>query len=86
MFKCGGSIDQASVEKDPTRGGLSDGPVGEGHLHRTPGKGDAIHPGQRPATALQFLGNNSSTWLADRGKTSSSKLCHQRRFTAAGTA
>jgi len=75
MLKSGGSIDQASVEKDPTRGGLSEGAVGERHLYRTPRKGDPIHPGQRPATALQFLGDDPPAWFVNGRKTASSKLC-----------
>jgi hypothetical protein len=53
---------------------------------RTPGKSDLIHPWQCSAAALHFLGNDPPTWFIDRGKTASSKLCQQRRFTAAGTA
>jgi hypothetical protein len=85
MLKRGGSIDQASVEKDPARGGVSGGTVGERYLYGTPEKSDRIRPGQRSAAALQFFVNDPPTWFIDRGKTASSKLYQQRRFAAAGT-
>jgi hypothetical protein len=84
-LKRGRSIDQASVEKDPVRGGISSGPVGEGYLYDTPEKTDRILPGQRVAAALQFFGIDPPTWFFDGGKTASSKLCQQGRFATAGT-
>jgi hypothetical protein len=84
-LKRGSSIDQAAVEKDPVRGGVNSGPVGEGYLNETPEKSDRILPGQRIAAALQFFSNDPPTWFFDGGKTASSKLYQQRRFAAAGT-
>jgi len=40
-------------------------------------KKDRIHPGQLPAAALQFFGNDPPTWFVDRRKTALSKLCQQ---------
>jgi len=82
MLQRGSGINQTSVEKDPARGGLSGRPVRERHLDGTPDKCDRIHPGQRSAAVLEFLGNNPPSWFLDRGKTALSELCQQRRFTA----
>jgi hypothetical protein len=79
MLKRGGSLNEASIEKDPGRGGVGDSPVVDRHLYRTPGKSDSIHPGQRCAAAPQFLVNDSPTWFLDRDKAALPKLCVDSR-------
>src|SRR5215469_12000675 len=74
MLKRDGSINEASIEKDPARGGVSDSPVSERHLYRAPGKSDRIRPWQRSAAAFHFLGNDPPTWFIDGDKSALSKL------------
>src|SRR5262249_9787411 len=86
MLKRRGSINQASVEKDPARGGVNDRQVCERHLYRTPGKSGRIHPRQSSAAVLQFLSNDPPPRFVDRGKAALPKLCQPRRLPPAGTA
>src|SRR5262245_31421843 len=86
MLKRGGSIDQASVKKNPSLASLGDDPICERDLYRASGEGGCIRPGQGIAPAFQFLGHDPPAWFVDGGKSASSKLCQEGRFTSTGAA